>query len=150
MADDDTPEVLDHREFMRRFKKRPTSTGPSPWGIGFLIEQVGTGFEFVVAEIQRLESLIMTSAENTDQLIQDATATLVAFETAAQTSLTTLGNDLTAVLADIQAAPNAVQASTLTSLQDAITTLGTLGSSLSGAVGQIDSAVNPAPPASGS
>lgn len=145
----------DYRDFLRRFKNRPTSSAPSPWGIGFLIEQVGTGFETILAGIERLEQIIMTSAENTDQLIADATATLTQFETDAQATLTTLGNDLNTVLADIQAAPNAVQASTVTALQNAISTLGSLGTSLSGAVGQIDSAVNPpapapAPPASGS
>lgn len=139
------PKTKPWRLFLRRHT--PMASGPIPSWAGFFIEQIGIGLEELEAAIQRLEIIIMTSAESTDQQIQDAVATLVAFETAAQSSLTTLGNDLATVLADIQAAPNAVQASTVANLQNAITTLGTLGTSLSSNVTSIDTAVNPPAPA---
>lgn len=135
----------DFRTFLTRFKNRPTASGPSPWGLGFLIEQVGSGFETVVAGLEQLEQIIMTSAQNTDALVQAATASLASFETTATATLTTLDNDLSAVLADVTSAGSNVQPATVTALQNAIASLGTLGTGLSSAVTQIDAAVNPAP-----
>jgi hypothetical protein len=148
--DDDTPELLDHRDFLRRFKSRPTSTAPSPWGIGFLIEQVGTGFEILAAGIERLETLIMTSAQNTDQVLQAIAADLQTVAANIQTAETTLSNDLATAVADIQDVVNnggTVQASTLTSLQNVQTALDGLAAPLTTAVGQLDAAVNPPAPA---
>jgi formylmethanofuran dehydrogenase subunit E-like metal-binding protein len=125
----------------------PHASAPVPQWAHMLIAMTGYFHYRLLAELDEIKELIMTSAESTDQLVQDAVATLVAFETAAQTSLTTLGNDLATVLKDVQAAPNAVQASTVISLQNAITTLGTLGSSLSSNVTSIDTAINPPAPA---
>lgn len=140
----------DFRVFLNRFKTRPTSTAASPWGLGFLIELVGSGFESIDAAFQRMEQIIMTSAQNTDATLQAIAADLQTVATDIQTAETTLSNDLATAVADIQdvvANGGTVKAATLASLQSVQTALDGLAAPLTSAVGQLDAAINPPAPA---
>ncbi|MFJ4653881.1 hypothetical protein ACIP5Y_21670 [Nocardia sp. NPDC088792] len=133
--------MSDWRELLRLHESHPSSA-QMRYGIGYLIQLVGEGFE-------KLQELIMTSAQSTDAALQAVTADIVSFETAAQATLTTIQADLATAVADINqvvAGGGAVQASTLTALQNAATALGTLGTGLSTAVTTLDQAVNPPAP----
>ncbi len=139
-----------YRDYLQRLQNRPLASGPTPSWLGYLVEQVGVGFEFVVAEIQRLEVLIMTSAQNTDQVLAAIAANLQTVATDIQTAETTLSNDLATAVADIEqvvSGGGVVQASTLTSLQNVQTALQGLSQPLTDAVGKLDAAVNPPAPA---
>lgn len=139
-----------YKDFLKHISGRQVASGPAPFGLGYLVEQIGLGFEFIVAEIQRLEQTIMTSAQSSDATLQAIAAALQTVATDIQTAETTLSNDLATAVADIQqvvSGGGTVQKSTLDTLTSVQTALQGLAQPLTTAVGQLDAAVNPAAPA---
>ena len=125
----------------------PHASAPVPQWAHMLIAMTGYFHYRLLAELDEIKELIMTSAASTDQLIQAATATLVGNFNTLQASETTLANHLQQIVTDIQSNGNTVSATTLANLQAAATTSGSLSSAIASAVATLDQAVNPPAPA---